>query len=97
MRITHVITRLIIGGAQENTVASVLGLRAKPGLSVRLLSGPTSGPEGSLESCFASIPEALTIVPHLGRPIRPWNDYRALAELTHLLRAQRPATPAGAG
>jgi hypothetical protein len=34
MRITHVITRLIIGGAQENTLASVLGLRQKPGFEV---------------------------------------------------------------
>ena len=25
MRVTHVITRLIVGGAQENTIASVLG------------------------------------------------------------------------
>ena len=32
MRVTHVITRLIVGGAQENTVASVLGLQQKPGL-----------------------------------------------------------------
>ena len=32
MRVTHVITRLIVGGAQENTIASVLGLRLRPGL-----------------------------------------------------------------
>ena len=56
MRVTHVITRLIVGGAQENTVASVLGLRDKPGLEVDLISGPTSGPEGSLESSFDKIP-----------------------------------------
>ena len=43
MRVTHIITRLIVGGAQENTVASVLGLRNKPGLEVDLISGPTSG------------------------------------------------------
>lgn len=30
MRVIHVITRLILGGAQENTIASVLGLRQKP-------------------------------------------------------------------
>jgi len=50
MRVTHIITRLVVGGAQENTVASVLGLRQKPGVEVHLLSGPTTGPEGSLES-----------------------------------------------
>ena len=49
MRVTHIITRLVVGGAQENTVASVLGLRQKPGVEVHLLSGPTTGPEGSLE------------------------------------------------
>lgn len=50
MRITHVITRLIVGGAQENTIATVLGLRRKPGVDIHLISGPTTGREGSLES-----------------------------------------------
>ncbi len=50
MRVTHIITRLVIGGAQENTIATVLGLRAKPDVTVHLISGPTTGPEGSLES-----------------------------------------------
>jgi len=36
MRVTHVITRLIVGGAQENTIASVLGLCQKPGLEVSI-------------------------------------------------------------
>ena len=49
MRVTHVITRLIVGGAQENTIASVLGLRARPGLDVDLIAGPTIGAEGSLQ------------------------------------------------
>jgi hypothetical protein len=48
MRVTHIITRLVIGGAQENTVATVLGLRQKSGVEVSLISGPTSGPEGTL-------------------------------------------------
>jgi glycosyltransferase involved in cell wall biosynthesis len=50
VRVTHVITRLIVGGAQENTVATVLGLREKTGVAANLISGPTIGPEGSLES-----------------------------------------------
>ena len=45
MRVTHVITRLIVGGAQENTIASVLGLRRKPALEVSLVSGPAVGPD----------------------------------------------------
>ena len=45
MRVTHIFTRLVVGGAQENTVASVFGLRQKPGVEVHLLSGPTTGPK----------------------------------------------------
>lgn len=90
MRVTHVITRLIVGGAQENTIASVRGLRQIPGLEVDLLAGPTSGPEGSLESSFAEIPDGLTLVPHLVRPVHPWKDLLALHQLTRLFHARRP-------
>lgn len=90
MRVTHIITRLVLGGAQENTVASVLGLRARPGLEIDLISGPTRGPEGSLEDAFTALPGALTITPHLIRPIHPWHDALALRDLTRLLRARQP-------
>jgi glycosyltransferase involved in cell wall biosynthesis len=90
MRVTHIITRLVIGGAQENTVASVLGLRRKPGVEVQLISGPTTGPEGSLESEFARTPEIFTRVPELVRPIHPWKDWRALRRLEKILREQKP-------
>src|SRR6266516_1359088 len=90
MRVTHIITRLIIGGAQENTVASVLGLSSKPGLELDLISGPTTGPEGTLESSFAGCPHALTIARHLVRPLHPLQDWLALLELTRLLRTRRP-------
>ena len=90
MRVIHVITRLIVGGAQENTVASVLGLRAKPGWDVTLVAGPARGPEGSLEALFAGRPGSLTMVPELVRPIQPWNDCLAWHKLTRLFRARRP-------
>jgi len=86
MRITHVITRLIIGGAQENTLSSVLGLRQKPGLEVKLVSGPSTGPEGSLES----LDPQLQIIPDLVRPVHPLKDSRALRELERLFRETRP-------
>src|SRR5580704_5209722 len=90
MRVTHVITRLIVGGAQENTIASVLGLRQKPGLEVDLISGPETGPEGSLASVFADSPQALTLLPDLVRAINPWRDVLAWRGLTQLFRARRP-------
>jgi glycosyltransferase involved in cell wall biosynthesis len=88
MRVTHVITRLIVGGAQENTVSSVLGLRRIPGLEVDLISGPTTGPEGSIESTLE--PGVLTVLPQLVRPISPLNDCRAYFQLTRLFRQTRP-------
>jgi glycosyltransferase involved in cell wall biosynthesis len=90
LRVTHVITRLILGGAQENTVASLLGLRDKPGLDVHLISGPTTGPEGSLESALCQHPGLLTLAPHLVRPVHPWHDALALGELRRAFRARPP-------
>jgi glycosyltransferase involved in cell wall biosynthesis len=90
MRVTHIITRLVVGGAQENTVASVLGLRQKPGVEVHLISGPTTGPEGSLESEFTGTPEIFTRVPELVRPIHPLKDWLALRRLEKILREQKP-------
>jgi glycosyltransferase involved in cell wall biosynthesis len=90
MRVTHIITRLVIGGAQENTLYTIRGLRQKPGLDVKLISGPTIGPEGSLENEAAQIPGLLTLVPELVRPVHPWKDFIALRKLTALLRTQKP-------
>jgi glycosyltransferase involved in cell wall biosynthesis len=90
VRVTHIITRLIVGGAQENTVATVLGLRGKSGVEVDLISGPATGPEGSLESEFKTSPELLTIVPELVRPINPLKDFLALRKLENIFRKQKP-------
>jgi glycosyltransferase involved in cell wall biosynthesis len=90
MRVTHVITRLIIGGAQENTAYSVLGLKQKPGLQVDLISGLSQGAEGSLEDRFAACPGTLRIVPELVRPIRPWTDWRALRSLREIFLREHP-------
>lgn len=90
MKITHVITRLVVGGAQENTVATVLGLREKFGVTVDLISGPAIGPEGSLESEVKKIPGLLQIVPELIRPIHPLKDFLALKKLEAIFREQKP-------
>ncbi|HEX5398330.1 MAG TPA: glycosyltransferase, partial [Verrucomicrobiae bacterium] len=90
MRVTHIITRLVVGGAQENTIATVLGLRRMPGVEVGLISGPTAGPEGSLEPEVDRIPGLLTLIPELVRPVHPWNDRLALRQLEKVLRQQKP-------
>jgi len=90
MRVTHVITRLVVGGAQENTVASVLGLRNKPDVEVSLIAGPTVGPEGSVEHLVSAERGLLTVIPELVRPIHPWRDWVTLRKLTRLFCERRP-------
>jgi glycosyltransferase involved in cell wall biosynthesis len=90
MRIAHVITRLIVGGAQENTIASVIGLRARPGLSVELIAGPTRGAEGTLEPWLEREQIVPTLLPHLIRPVHPLRDVLAFAQLTRHFRRTRP-------
>ena len=75
MKIVHIITRLIVGGAQENTIATVLGLREKPRVRVELIAGPTTGPEGTLEPVVRAIPDLFTLVPELVRPGADKGDF----------------------
>jgi glycosyltransferase involved in cell wall biosynthesis len=90
MRVTHVITRLIVGGAQENTLASVTGLRRIPGLDVNLISGPATGPEGSLEPLCAGQPGMLMLLPELVRPVHPWKDGLAFRKMAGMFRRTSP-------
>lgn len=91
MRIVHVITRLILGGAQENTLLTVDGLHHRHGDDVTLITGPAEGPEGDL---FARAEERglrVELMPELVRAIRPgtdWGAYRALRRSIHRLRPE---------
>ncbi|MEK6644796.1 MAG: glycosyltransferase family 4 protein [Planctomycetota bacterium] len=80
MKIVHVITRLIVGGAQENTLLSCEGLAAR-GHEVTLLSGQTTGPEGSLVERARSGKYHFEETPSLYRHITPTNDLNALLQL----------------
>ena len=74
MRIAHVITRLILGGAQENTVLCCEDLIRRHGDDVLLITGPPLGPEGSLLDRARAGGVPLEIIPALRRPIHPWRD-----------------------
>lgn len=90
VRVSHVITRLIVGGAQENTLASVLGLGRIPDWEVELISGPTRGAEGSLESLALAVPGLLHLEPSLIRPVHPFLDVLAYLRLRAHFRRTRP-------
>ncbi len=80
MRICHVITRLIIGGAQENTLLTCEGLHDR-GHDVLLLAGPDTGPEGSLWDRATSHGYRTAEINSMHRAIRPWSEWRAAREL----------------
>ena len=82
MRIAHVITRLILGGAQQNTLLTAAGQAEDFGDEVIVITGPGVGAEGSLVEWARDRGLELKLVPEMGRAIRPWNDwtsYRRIA------------------
>jgi glycosyltransferase involved in cell wall biosynthesis len=83
MNVCHVITRLIVGGAQENTVASCIGLRAR-GYDVDLVIGPETGPEGSLYDRARAAGVPIVVVDELRRAPDPVRDARACWRLRRL-------------
>lgn len=90
MRIVHIITRLILGGAQENTLLTVEGLHHRHGDDVTLITGPAEGPEGDLFDRARSRGLKVTVLPELVRAIRPGTDWAAYRKLRRAIRALKP-------
>src|SRR5687768_2418292 len=89
MRITHIITRLIIGGAQENTLLSCEGQHDR-GHDVTLITGPAIGPEGSLMERAQNYGYRVIIVDEMLRSILPVKDFRTYRRITKLLEQIKP-------
>ena len=89
MHICHVITRLIIGGAQENTVLTCRGL-VERGHRVTLIAGPETGPEGSLWDQASKTGAEPVILASLRRAVDPVYDWRACTELMRIFKRIRP-------
>lgn len=90
MRIVHIITRMIVGGAQENTRFNCLDLVRDYGDDVTLITGPSLGAEGSLLDKYQDPDLKTILVPELIRSIRPWTDLRAVRILQKHLTQLRP-------
>jgi glycosyltransferase involved in cell wall biosynthesis len=89
MNIVHVITRLIVGGAMENTLLSCEGLHDR-GHDVTLVSGPTTGPEGTLVPRAKSGGYRYIELPDLLRRISPRHDRRAARTLREVFGDLQP-------
>ncbi len=90
MRIAHIITRMIVGGAQENTLLSCQDAVRMFGDETLLITGPSLGPEGDLLARERELEFPVQLVPSLVRPIHPRQDLRCYRVLKSLLRSYRP-------
>ena len=90
IKVAHIITRMILGGAQENTLFTVEGLQAMPEYDVRLITGPAIGPEGELLRRAEERGVPVDLVRSMRRELNPVLDAMALVQLVRLLRRDRP-------
>jgi glycosyltransferase involved in cell wall biosynthesis len=84
--VLQIITRLILGGAQETVMLTADLLNDRPGWQVNVLSGPQTGSEGSLIDSVRERGIPLTLEPALVREINPLKDLLAVVRLTRFIR-----------
>jgi glycosyltransferase involved in cell wall biosynthesis len=90
MRTAHVITRLIIGGAQENTLFNVDDQHHIHHDDVCLITGPGLGPEGTLEKRARERGLDLRVLPELRRSLHPLQDWKALRAIRRAISEYSP-------
>jgi len=89
LKIVHIITRLILGGAQENTLITCK-LLAERGHDVTLVTGPALGPEGDLYEQAENQSFKFVIFDNLRRQINPHYDIPAYVAIKDLLKHLKP-------
>jgi glycosyltransferase involved in cell wall biosynthesis len=90
MRIAHVITRMILGGAQENTLLTCEDLMRDFGDDVLLITGPPLGPEGSLLERARANGVPTVVLPELRREIHLGRDWTSYGAIKRELRSFQP-------
>lgn len=90
MHVAHVITRMIIGGAQQNTLFTCEDQHRDFGDEVTLITGPAIGPEGSLMDRAREAGFRIVEVSEMRRSIHPWRDWSSYRRLVSVLNELRP-------
>lgn len=89
VKVFHAVTRLILGGAQQNTMETC-GYLNPDRFESLIISGADTGPEGEIISEVRKRGIPLTIIPELVREPNPIKDFLALKKMLHLFRAEKP-------
>ncbi len=89
MKIVHIITRLILGGAQENTLITCK-LLAQRGHDVTLITGPAIGPEGELFEQTKNQKYDVMVIPKMIRAICPLYDTITYYQIKKYLKRLQP-------
>ncbi len=89
MKIVHIITRLILGGAQENTLITCK-LLAGRGHDVTLVTGPAIGPEGELFNQTKNQKYNVVTIDEMIRAIQPVKDLIAYHKIKNILKNLSP-------
>lgn len=94
MRVAHIITRMIVGGAQENTLFNCRDLIELHGDDVLLITGPSLGPEGDLLQQQSGTDGVVNVpvreIPTLCRAIDSWRDQQSYFAIRRVLRDYQP-------
>jgi glycosyltransferase involved in cell wall biosynthesis len=90
VKIVHIITRLILGGAQENTLLTVEQQHYRQRQPVTLITGPPLGPEGSLLERAQAKGLDVRVIDAMRRSIHPWRDLVTYRQLLQMLRELKP-------
>jgi glycosyltransferase involved in cell wall biosynthesis len=89
IKVCHIITKLELGGAQQNTLFTVQHLNRQ-----KFLPSLITNPEGVLVAETHRFSDISTFyIPELVREIRPYLDVTALARIRTILLRERLATP----
>lgn len=89
VRILRVITRLNIGGPAVH-VLHLHEHTAGGRYESRMVAGIEESSEGSYLALHPGMQDGITVLPSLGREIRPWRDAKALAGVVRRIRRFRP-------
>lgn len=89
MKVMHVITRLILGGAQQTALRLCEELVDR-GHTVTLVYGPIFGPEGTLLGRAEASGATLVELPTLHREVAPLTDWRCARGLRRLIHETKP-------